>query len=79
MSSSWSPSTKQVNAMKAVEAALKQCKAAQLSIYGMDSELLVVSSHIAKGRSMEEIVCEHGHDCHSAINNHGCYMDSGGW
>ena len=75
----FSPSTKQVNAIQALEAALKQCKAASLSIYGMDSNLIVVSSDIAKGRSMEEVDLEYGNDSHSTIEDYGAYIDSGGW
>lgn len=72
--------TAQKLAVKRLERALKACYHADLWLHGMDRSLLITNDHQTGADSPHEINhSTRSQDLIAHVNDHGAYVDSGGW
>lgn len=71
----------QSRAVKGLERALKACYDADLWLWGMDRSLIVTNDHQTGIDSPHDISDNTGknQDLILIVNDHKCYIDSGGW
>jgi hypothetical protein len=81
----------QVRAVRVLEAALAACAGQGVALFGMDDELLaysraklVTAGYFGKRAAGERLVTRACREVlekteHESVNDHGAYVDSGGW